>query len=354
MKTLLSLFLAGVLAIMLGFAIPVEAVDGVIEINQVRALEGGVTSTDDPGFPVILDSPGSYRLTTSLVVPDAETAGIFINADDVTLDLNGFSISGPTSCTGGFPPLTCSPTGNGDGVWTIGSRTTITNGSIVGMGQDGIRVNQEAARIHNIHVSNSGRIGISAGPAAIVTGVTAYNNGQTGISAGFSSVLNGNTSSLNDDDGFNTSGGVTLKGNSATHNGGSGIATSFDCTVAGNTVENNGEHGISACTGSNVYDNVAGYNSGDGIRIDSCFVGGSAGTGAVSRNTVLGNSGNGISVDTNSSVVGNTAPQNTGFGLVMGNGTGYVNNVVNSNTGGTVSGGVQMGANVCNGDTTCP
>ena len=42
------------------------AVDGVIEINQARALAGGVLGDairDPPGFPVTIDRSGSYRLT---------------------------------------------------------------------------------------------------------------------------------------------------------------------------------------------------------------------------------------------------------------------------------------------------
>ena len=45
------------------------ASDGVIEINQARALQGGVTEGDTPGFPVTISQSGSYRLTGNLTVP---------------------------------------------------------------------------------------------------------------------------------------------------------------------------------------------------------------------------------------------------------------------------------------------
>ena len=32
----------------------------------------------------------------------------------------------------------------------------------------------------------------------------------------------------------------------------------------------------------------------------------------------------------------------------------YRENVIDNNTGGTVSGGVDLGANMCDGNTTCP
>jgi hypothetical protein len=46
---------------------------------------------------VVLTLAGSYRLTSNLVVPDANTDAIDVNADEVTIDLNGFSIIGPPS-----------------------------------------------------------------------------------------------------------------------------------------------------------------------------------------------------------------------------------------------------------------
>jgi hypothetical protein len=46
--------------------LPGAAVDGVIEINQSRALAGGVTPGDAPGFPVTISARGSYRLTGNL------------------------------------------------------------------------------------------------------------------------------------------------------------------------------------------------------------------------------------------------------------------------------------------------
>jgi hypothetical protein len=45
---------------------------------------------------------------------------------------------------------------------------------------------------------------------------------------------------------------------------------------------------------------------------------------------------------------------NTAWGLNLTAGAGYSDNVISSNAGGTVSGGVNAGGNVCNGSTTCP
>ena len=48
------------------------------------------------------------------------------------------------------------------------------------------------------------------------------------------------------------------------------------------------------------------------------------------------------------------AEGNTGYGLSLNYSSGYRDNAMLSNGLGTVSGGVALGQNVCNGDTTCP
>jgi parallel beta-helix repeat protein len=68
------------------FTAPAFAVDGVILINQATVMAAG-------GFPYKITRPGSYKLSGNLVVTTAIAEAIVISSDDVTLDLNGFSIS---------------------------------------------------------------------------------------------------------------------------------------------------------------------------------------------------------------------------------------------------------------------
>ena len=77
---------------------PLGAADGVIEINNARALSGGVTPGDTAGYPVSINLPGSYRLTGNLEITSINppnTNAIEVNAEDVTIDLGGFEILGP-------------------------------------------------------------------------------------------------------------------------------------------------------------------------------------------------------------------------------------------------------------------
>jgi hypothetical protein len=103
--------------------------DGVITIDQAKALAGGITAGDDPGFPVTLSTPGSYRLSGNLSTP-AGTHGILIASPGVTLDLNGFTLASEGPAGGVFPH------GVTDGS-TIGNpidrpRAAIRNGHING------------------------------------------------------------------------------------------------------------------------------------------------------------------------------------------------------------------------------
>src|SRR2546423_9959248 len=126
-----------------GVAMPAWAVDGVILIDQNKAMTGNVTPGDTPGFPVTISLPGSYRLASNLTVPDSDTTAIRITAANVTLDLNGFAILGPTTCsrTGSPPPgfLNCF-IGSGNGVESfiasseVPSNIAVINGTVRGMG----------------------------------------------------------------------------------------------------------------------------------------------------------------------------------------------------------------------------
>ncbi|HTA42217.1 MAG TPA: hypothetical protein VK789_07210 [Bryobacteraceae bacterium] len=92
-----------------------RAQNGVVQINQATVAAGGNRATN--GFPYIINQPGSYQLTGNLTVP-AGVNGIGIAASNVTLDLNGFTIT---------------VLGANRGVYAVGSPSMISvrNGSIV-------------------------------------------------------------------------------------------------------------------------------------------------------------------------------------------------------------------------------
>lgn len=79
-------------ALLLGvLSAPAAAVDGVLEINQTCAVQTGCFAGDAPGFPVTITARGSYRLTSAL---STTGTAVEVTNDLVTLDLNGFYLSG--------------------------------------------------------------------------------------------------------------------------------------------------------------------------------------------------------------------------------------------------------------------
>ena len=92
--------LVTIIAVLFLGPVPVaHAVDGVIEINHISALAGNVTPGDTAGYPVTISEPGSYRLT-GISSPQTDLNNVIeIDANSVTLDLNGFSILGGQICT---------------------------------------------------------------------------------------------------------------------------------------------------------------------------------------------------------------------------------------------------------------
>jgi parallel beta-helix repeat protein len=277
---------------------------------------------DPPGFPVRISQPGSYRLTSNLTVLSANTTVINIITNNVTIDLNGFSIIGVTACSG--TPTTCRFTGTGVGV-NAPNRTNITviNGVVRRMGSSGLFLGDNS-HVEKVQAISNGFGGIRIGNNSIVTGSLAVQNGGYGISTNQFNTVLGNVVNQNKFGIFCHS--CTVKDNTVISNGSIGV-NSAESTVLGNTVSRNGSVGIN-CDGCTVKDN-----------------------------TVIRNGFHGIS-SFNSTVQSNTAFGNTGFGLDLNFQSGYSNNVLNQNNGGNdnaqVNDGIEIGTNLCGGDTICP
>ena len=107
---------------------------GIIDINQTCAAVSCMAG-DTLDFPVTITQPGSYRLTSNLVSSLTNTNVIRIESSNVTLDLNGFSIIGPRTCTGMGTGLVCDNGGmTSDGINGPNNITNITikNGKVMG------------------------------------------------------------------------------------------------------------------------------------------------------------------------------------------------------------------------------
>ncbi|MBK7951789.1 MAG: right-handed parallel beta-helix repeat-containing protein [Deltaproteobacteria bacterium] len=312
---------------------PARAGDGVREINQTCAVQTGCFSGDAAGFPVTIGGSAgrAFRLTSDLLLATATVDAISISASDVDLDLAGFSIRGPVSCSG--DPIDCTPSSaSGVGVSNSGlfNGVSVHGGSVVGMGV-GVSLGNRAV-VRELRVRSNSLEGVKALGDAKVESVLSYQNGNAGISIS-SGTVSGSISQDNGKAGLFYSGSAGTTG-----------------TARNNAVRANEDSGILALGTLLASGNVSTLNAGDGItgRIGS----------QVESNIASGNSGDGIQVSSESAILDNVVRANTGFGLrATGNRLAYRGNTINGNAAGTVSvvaPAVNQGANACNGVASCP
>ena len=305
----------------------------------------------------VISQPGSYYLSGNLEVTKSD--GIKIETSDVTLDLNGFTIS-RVSGSGGDGILV----GNGN------DRITVRNGSISGFdygilcywgsspyskdclfervavsscGTYGIEADGEANRLVDCRVCNNTGSGLFVGDDSILSGCSATTNQDFGFRVGNASSLSGCSAIGNGQMGIEVGEGSTLVGCSAHGNGWVGIYVGAGSTLECCCARNNGNAGISTGEGSSLLNCDANHNKGTssfescGIEVsaNSSVIGcsvcdnyntNSPGTyqqgvgirlnqgGTIRNCTVSGNQGDGILIQENGLVEGNCCRGNGGGG----------------------------------------
>jgi parallel beta-helix repeat protein len=210
----------------------------------------------EPGTPIssvpyVISESGSYYLAGNAQTTSNMFSGITIWADDVTLDLKGFSLIGDG-------------TAGRHGIVIDGNykNITIRNGTIKNWGGNGIEAESATrCRAENLRVRGNGGSGIHLpGDYQVVSNCTASDNGEdasvtvSGICAGMGSRVTGNAAIGNGHDadedvyGILVGEGSTVSGNTAHMNGDSanadyvyGIYAHKACTVTGNTAKDNGD-----------------------------------------------------------------------------------------------------------------
>jgi len=146
--------------------------DETVLINHHTVMAAG-------GFPYKITQPGHYKLSENLTVP-ANTDGIDILVSHVSLDLNGFSVTGPIVCDQG---ANCTPGTSADthGILARGVRNiTISNGHIQGFRRGLFAVDSV---IEGVHASDNLQIGILAVRSLLKRNVAA-NNGSGIVTEG--------------------------------------------------------------------------------------------------------------------------------------------------------------------------
>jgi parallel beta-helix repeat protein len=307
-----------------------------------------------------ISQPGSYYVTQNL---SATGTCLEVTANDVTIDLNGFTLTGDGSSV--LYGIYINNVSNvevrngtvrnfGKGIWANYSGTATKSNRVIG-----VRAVANAYGIYLASVSNLVKdcaaadstdplaYGIYAGYGSAVINNTAYNNQGSGIYAYIGSNLINNTAYNNHGDGIIADNGSTVINNTAYNNQGAGIYAYIGCTMTNNTAYNNQSDGIYAdngCTVTNntTYNNNAGANINyGGIRVHQGCI--------VKNNTLRNNSQNNIYVDGTDNAIernlvtlsGNGIFFNTGQNFyannrASGNGTNYRPNSDDTDGGGNV------------------
>jgi hypothetical protein len=168
------------------------AVDGQVLVSQASVAAAG-------GFPYVITQAGSYKLSGNLT-PPAGTDAIHINSNNVTLDLNGFTI-GSAACV----PDTC----DGGSTYGIMSSSThphynitVRNGIISGMGV-GVYLNGDSFTVEDLHVRNITGDGIVVtwtggnDPGSVIVRRNTLDGARVGLHVTGSALVADNTFSFN-------------------------------------------------------------------------------------------------------------------------------------------------------------
>lgn len=252
----------------------------VQDTNRVRAeadARTAINTQNTPGTPTAtfrITQPGSYYLEAPLNA-DIDKHGIEIAASDVTIDLNGFAITGASFFGTSLSGITANQPEFRTGI-------TIINGNIRGFAQSGINLPLvTGVRLENISAFNNTATGIAAGENAVLTACVARSNGATGIIAGLTSQLerciaddNGGGPGITfpNNAGFRVQVGSILERCSATGNAGSGLDVPFlqgtpglRVVVNRCTMSNNGSAGASIAASAVVTWSSFGSNAAVGL-----------------------------------------------------------------------------------------
>lgn len=225
-------------------------------------------------LPATLSSPGAYVLTGNLALGAGH--GIEVTASDVTIDLNGFVLTG-------------NPAGGGHGITVAAGveNVAIRNGVLRDWGADGIHAPEaDDVSIRNVQIYGCGGNGVAMNKGELIDAI-AKDCALAGVTVP-----------------KQTQGATFGERVKATGNGGGGIVAEGsgelilrNCDVSGNT-----GHGIawsSATAGEffdlDVFDTIVSRNTGAGLRIASTQPG-RAGA-ALSGVSVFENGSHGIEVD---------------------------------------------------------
>lgn len=266
-------------------------------------------------FPTSITQPGSYYLTTN-IVQTGVGEGLYLFTNNVTIDLNGFTMRG-----NGSP---------GTAIYGINlSNIVVKNGIITGWGNAGISLYPSAnVTVKDVTVTGNGLSGIFAGTFATIESCTVQTN-LIGINCEDRTVVRHCTVADSVSDGIRVGHGARIEESIVARNGGNGMIIGNNSTIERCSSTANRTNGAVVVDASRVADSVFSGNSANGlsatfgVQVISC--------------TADGNSSNGIVVQSRCQVLNNKCYANFAAGILV--------NTNNFNFGGTRVEGNHVGVN---------
>ncbi len=280
-----------------------------------------INATNTPGDAdsvFRISQPGSYYLTDNILGVAGKRC-IEIVADDVTIDLNGMTITGDAA-------------------------------SIAGIFAEGTRINLTVRNGTIRSIGNGAGLGfsISSSRGWKVENIAAINNSHDGLIVPGNSIVRTSRAAANGGNGIRTLDHAQVIECVAEQNGSAGITVSNGSIISKTISRNNTGSGIDASAdGAQVLDSTSVGNSSHGIV---CF-NGSIITGCVVRNNAL----IGITASTSCIVAKNDVTLSGGHGISFHGSCTVRENVSNSNGQSTLGAGIftsgfrsRIEGNVCN------
>lgn len=314
-------------------------------------------------IPLTINRAGSYYLTENLFPAGlGDPFVIEVIADDVTLDLRGFTIYGATEVTTAQYGVHIV-----NGVQNV----VVHNGTISRCVSSGVEaIFADGVAIESLRLTSNGADGARLGSRSRIDGCVAYANGSDGFTIlGAGGVIVNTVAEANGNDGIDSGASTSIENCTADTNGRFGFLVAAGSTATNCTAVENGEDGFftvggSVLTGCAAYRNKqSGYRSNERATFIECS--------AISNDlhgfelsdaaTVLNCSSNSNAVagyslgetTNNCRIEGNTATGNdTGF-QIFGSANVVIRNSAGANTtnefviaGGNVAGPFVTAANV--------